>query len=272
MFRPWFRQPAQTVLSPESTPADRVRRAAALHAKGIASMVGAREALVPLYANYDCESDAVIEQQALLSRIEEVLERYRADRDVYKYFYGHPYQGLALAGVFGDRVCDYRFDDYELRKFISPTDRVLDIGCNCGFMAILASYRTGCISHGIDINSYMIEIGRLVAAHLRIQELVSLEAGRLEHHSPERTYNVVLSFATHWTDDKNYRVILNEHMARMASFLLPGGILVFETHCNDVGQPEFYAALEESKAQFSFDGLYKRTDSGTRELYIMRKR
>jgi SAM-dependent methyltransferase len=208
----------------------------------------------------------------LQDRIEAVLRRYRTDSDTYKYFYGQPYQGLALAGVFGDRVCDDRFDDYEFRKFIKPNDRILDIGCNCGFMAILAAYRIGCRAEGIDINKYMTEIGGLVAEHLRIADLVKLHAGKLQEYRPDEPFDVVLSFATHWTDDENYRVGLDEHMQRMASYLRPGGTLMFESHMADVGKPEFYAAMDAAKSTLHFDGIYKMVDSGQREFYIMTRR
>ena len=207
----------------------------------------------------------------LQQKIEGVLVRYRADPASYKYFHALPYQGLAIAGVLGDRMSDYRFDEYDLRKWIKASDSILDVGCNCGSMAILSSYRTGCRSRGIDINPYMIEIGRLVAEHLRVAELVTLEAGRLQSYLSAEKFDVVLSFATHWTDDNNYRVTIEEHMDRMASYLKDGGTLVFETHCNDVGREEFYAAMAKVRNRFDFDGCYKKTDVGTRELYIMQK-
>jgi SAM-dependent methyltransferase len=215
-------------------------------------------------------SEPMLLQEDLHRQIGDILTRYRADPAAYKYFYGHPYQGMSIANVWGDRICDYRFDDYELRKWIKPTDTILDIGCNCGFMAVLASYRIGCRSFGVDINPHMIEIGRAVAKHLRVNDLVQLDAGNLKAFSIPPV-DCVMSFATHWTDDNNYRVSLGDHMTKMASYLRPGGTLIFETHCADVGRAEFYAEMEQAKALFSFDGMHKRTDAGTRELYIMRK-
>lgn len=250
-----------------------VKTAAMLNRVGLYFLAQSRLALGGIYTDgrYTVRNDFLVGQEALQEKVNEVLARYRADESAFKYFFGQPYQGLAIAGVFGDRLTDYRFDDYDLRKFIKAGDRILDIGCNCGFIGILASYRTGCHATGIDINPYMIEIGNLVANHLRLDDLVDLHAGRLQDFKPERPFDVVLSFATHWTDDNNYRVSIEDHMERMASYLRSGGTLVFETHCNDVGHAEFYEALERAKQWFSFDGLYKKTDNDTRELYVMRR-
>jgi SAM-dependent methyltransferase len=248
-----------------------VRFAAAVNRLGLYLTAQSRLLLKTIYPDTDFSpaNDFVVGQYALQARVNEVLARYRQDPQAYKYFFGHPYQGLGISGIFGDRISDYRFDDYDLRKFIRETDRVLDIGCNCGFIGIIASYRTGCRATGIDINPYMIEIGRLAAEHLRISDLVELKAGRLQDFTPGPEFDVVLSFATHWTDDNNYRVSIDDHMSRMASYLRSGGKLIFETHCNDVGNAEFYAEIAALKDRFTFEGIYKRTDSGTRELYVM---
>lgn len=248
-----------------------VRFAASVNRFGVYLTAQSRLLLKTIYpeASFAPSNDFVVSQHALQAKIREVLSRYQQDPKAYKYFFGQPYQGLGIAGIFGDRISDYRFDDYDLRKFIREGDRVLDIGCNCGFVGILASYRTGCRATGIDINPYMIEIGQLAAEHLRISHLVDLKAGRLQDFDPGPAFDVVLSFATHWTDDNNYRVSIDEHMARMASYVRTGGLLIFESHCNDVGNVDFYAALEAVKDRFAFDGLYKRTDSDRRELFVM---
>lgn len=248
-----------------------VRIAALAHRVGVRLSSWSRRFLIDSSPFTRDASEPMLLQASLHREIDAILDRYRADKEAYKYFYGYPYQGLAIANVWGDRICDYRFDDYELRRWIKASDTILDIGCNCGFMAVLASYRIGCRSFGVDINPYMIEIGMAVARHLHVDELVQLDASNLKTFSIPPV-DCVLSFATHWTDDNNYRVGLGDHMKRMAGYLRPGGTLVFETHCADVGRSEFYAEMEQAKALFDFDGMHKRTDAGTRELYIMRKR
>lgn len=249
-----------------------VEAANQLNVAGIRLLVQARRYVEAIYGGNYPKTDSIIAQERLQKDIADILTRYSNDETAYKYFFGHPYQGLAIANVFGDRLCDYRFDDYDLRKFIKSSDRVLDIGCNCGFMAILASYRTGCFSEGIDINPYMIEIGERVADYLRVSDTISLHAGRLQDFAPMEPFDVVMSFATHWTDDNNYRVSIEDHMQKMAHYLKPQATLIFETHCNDVGKTDFYAAMDRVRGSiFEFEGFYKLTDSNTRELYIMKK-
>lgn len=250
-----------------------VRIASLLASSGVRLVAASRETVNSIYGKNreNLNDDFILGMSDLHAKIKEILLRYRADTSAFKYFYGYPYQGLAIASVFGDRLCDYRFDDYELRKFVKPSDRLLDVGCNCGFIAILASYRIGCKSHGIDINPYMIEIGNLVAKHLRVSDLVTLESRSIHDFKPE-PFDVVTCFATHWTDDNNYRVSIDDHLARMASYLKSGGTLIFETHTADTGNAEFYAAVDATNNKvFSFDGVYKPTDGGSRELYVMKR-
>ncbi|RCK26735.1 hypothetical protein TH8_08485 [Thalassospira profundimaris] len=251
---------------------DLVKQAALSHRQGVISLAEAREKLRKIYPNMVDEDDSILQSLVLNEKIDQVLERYRNDENVYKYFYGYPYQSLNIANVFGDRVCDYRFDEYELSKFISPSDRVLDVGCNCGFMALLASYRTGCFSVGLDINPYMIEIGQLTSEFLRIQDITELYCKKIQDYYPGILFNVVFSFATHWTDDQNYRVSLRSHLERMASYLEVGGVLLFESHCNDIGSEDFYKVVEGARDIFDFNGCYKKTDSGSREYYVMKKK
>jgi len=80
----------------------------------------------------------------------------------------------------------------------------------------------------------------------------------------------VFSFATHWTDDKNYRVHLTEHLQRIHAMLAPGGLLVFESHTTDVGDATFYSTLEGLRDRFTWTGS-KLVGNGSRELFIMRK-
>ena len=249
-----------------------VREAALSHRQGVLRLAESREKLRKIYPYMVDEDDSVLQSVLLNQEIDKVLERYRNDEEVYKYFYGYPYQSLNIANVFGDRICDYRFDEYELSKFVSSSDRVLDVGCNCGFMALLASYRTGCSSVGIDVNRYMIEIGQLTSKFLKIDDITELNCQRIQDYHPDILFNVVFSFATHWTDDSNYRVGLRSHLERMVSYLEVGGVLLFESHCNDLESEEFYRVVEESKDIFDFDGCYKKTDSGSREFYVMKKR
>jgi SAM-dependent methyltransferase len=207
---------------------------------------------------------------ALHRRVDAVLQQQREEYGDYYYFYGQPYQALGILGVYGERSTEERFEAYGLRELIKPEDRVLDIGCNCGFVALYTSYRTGCWADGIDINPYMIQIGNLCADYLRVSDRVKLTAVRIQDFAAQAQYSVLFSFATHWTDDENYRVPLREHFERCAAYLQPGGLLVFETHAADVGNAAFYEAIATFSDLFSVESK-RDTDRGTRHLYLFRR-
>lgn len=203
-------------------------------------------------------------------RIDAVLRKQYEEYGAYYYFYGQPYQALGILGVYGERSTEERFEAYNLRYLIKQEDRVLDIGCNCGFMALYTSFRTGCRADGIDINPYMIQIGEFCADYLRISDRVNLSAVRIQDFAAEEQYSVLFSFATHWTDDENYRVPLREHFERCSTYLQPGGLLVFETHAADVGNTAFYDAISTFSDLFAVESK-RDTDRGTRHLYLFRK-
>lgn len=249
-----------------------VAAASLLHRAGITMIVSARK-LVRLTEMHtiDTTSDRfIIELPVLHKKIRHELDLQRREYDSYSYFHGYPYQSLGILQVFGERGTEERFDAYDLANLIKRSDHVLDIGCNCGFMAIYAAFRTGCSADGIDINPYMIRVGQHCADYLQMSDRVKLIAQSFLDYKAERPYSVVLSFATHWTDDKNYRVRLQDHFLRIHAMMEPGGLLIFESHSADVGNPEFYQALEEMRGHFSWDGC-RTMARGTRELYLMRQ-
>jgi SAM-dependent methyltransferase len=203
-------------------------------------------------------------------QISDILRRQKTEYGSLQYFYGYPYQALGILNVYGERGTEERFDAYGIADLVTREDRVLDIGCNCGFMAVLTAYRTGCSAVGIDINPYMAEIGTACARYLRLENRVTIMPGRIQEFSDRQPFTVVFSFATHWTDDFNYRVPLREHFERCYSYLARNGLLVFETHAADVGSETFYAALEEMSDLFALQSMTD-TDNKTRHLYLYRR-
>jgi SAM-dependent methyltransferase len=220
----------------------------------------------------DEQSDRFVAGLPVLhARINNILRRQRKDYPHYSYFSGYPYQSLGILGIYGERASEERFDSYNLAQLVTRDDYVLDIGCNCGFMSVLTSYRTGAKCHGIDINSYMTDIGTECAKFLNIADKVLLEGKKFQDIEGREIYTVIYSFATHWTDDGNYRVALKDHLMKIHGLLKQGGLLVFESHCADVGEKTFYATMEEMREAFTWNGMQK-TDNGLRELYLMRKK
>lgn len=248
-----------------------MRFANGLNRAGVRLMVGARDIVAWINRQFtDTKSDRRIRDLPKLhAEIQRILRRQKSDYQHYAYFYGYPYQSFATLGIFGERPTEERFDIYRLGELLGPQDTVLDIGCNCGFVALYAAYRTGCRATGIDINPFMIEIGQRCAQYLELDQRVQLIAARFQDYATPEKFSAVFSFATHWTDDGNYRVSLPEHLRRIHAFLKPGGVLVFETHTVDVGNAEFYATLESVRDLYEWEGKVL-TDNGYREVYRMR--
>jgi SAM-dependent methyltransferase len=213
-----------------------------------------------------------------LERPDPLLELHREiDREIrrqkrsyphYQYFDGYPYQQLRILSVFGERNTEDRFDAYGLAGLVGPDDTVLDVGCSCGFLAVYTAFRTGCRAWGVDVNEHMIAIGRRVADYLKVGGLVRLEALPFQEYAADRTFTVVFSCASHWTDDARHRPDFHAYLRRLHGLLAVGGRLIFESHTADVGNPEFHRKMEDQRGLFSWDG-YRLLDNNTRELYVM---
>lgn len=223
----------------------------------------------PKCSNYESEW-FIMGRAKLQNDIAKVIKNQKKEYEHYSYFYDYPYQGLAILGVFGERSTEERFEAYKLKDYISQDDRILDIGCNCGFMGVYTSFRTGCAIDGIDINPYAIQIGNLCKEFLKLDK-VNLKTCRVQDFTVSTKYTGIFSFATHWTDDKNYRVQLSDHFALIYSMLDKNGVLFFESHSADVGQQSFYEEIE--KLTPIFETIYKAdTDNGSRHYYVFKKR
>jgi len=207
----------------------------------------------------------------LHKKISHELQKQMKEYPHFIYEQGFPYQALNILGIYGIRPTETRFSEYGLSELIGKGDRILDIGCNCGFMLVYTSYRTGCSGDGIDINPYMINIGNHVAEFLGVSKKINLSAQRFQDFQPSGKYTVIFSFATHWTDDEQLRPDFYEYMHQLYTILSDNGLLIFESHTADIGNKTFYDQLELQKKYFSWSGS-KMLNNNRRELFIMRKK
>jgi hypothetical protein len=206
----------------------------------------------------------------LQRRIQEQL-RGQAERYAkFQYFHGFPYQGLDAAHVFGDRNTELRWSSYGLDRLLGPDDRILDIGASCGFLSIHSAYRRGCRADCVEHNPHMVAIGEAVAEYLGVADRVRFFPEDFLAWTAQGTYTRIFSFAAHWTDDQGLRPDFRAHMLRLHGLLDPGGILVFESHTADVGDPAFKARMEQQRDLFRWSGS-KLLDHGRRELFLMEK-
>jgi len=184
------------------------------------------------------------------------------------YFHGYPYQALAIAGVFGERPTEERFESYGLAQYISAGDEVIDLGCNCGFLLLYTSFRTGCRGLGIDHDKVSIRVGNHVADFLRLSDRVELRHQRIQEFQADRRYSRVFSMATHWTDDAGYRVDLRAHLEMLHRVCEPEGLVFFESHAADMGNSEFLQTMDECGDIFSVIDV-KCVERETRYFYVL---
>lgn len=241
---------------------------------GMKLQITSKRMLVFINSNFADESTDyfLLNRNKLLQKIDEISRRQKKEYNHYSYFYDYPYQGFSILGIFGERSSEERFDLYKLGDYLSKSDSVLDLGCNCGFVSIYTSFRTGCKVKGIDINPYAIEIGNECAKYLKIENKVSLEARKVQDLTTDEKFNGVFSFATHWTDDKNYRVALVDHFKLIHNFLKKDGYLFFESHGADYGDEKFYETIDQIQQKL-FTKVYScDSDAGSRHYYIFQKK
>lgn len=167
------------------------------------------------------------ELMALHRRLNELLLKAAQEWESYDYGEGYFYQGLHELGITGLRDTDARIEAMQLAARVRGR-RVLEIGCNTGFVA-LGLARAASRIVGFDINPHLIGIGREAAKFLGHENL-DFHAASFEDFRSEGRFEAVLSFANHSTYDKNTKQSLESYFDRCRDLLEPEGLLLFESH------------------------------------------
>lgn len=113
----------------------------------------------------------------------------------------------------------------QVRRFLSPTDRVIELGCGTGSTALLLADSVAGFT-GTDLSGRMIEIARskLVGGQPGNVEFLHCDASSAS--LPNATYDVVLAFnLLHLLDD------LPAATRAAHRLLRPGGLFISKTPC-----------------------------------------
>jgi malonyl-CoA O-methyltransferase len=135
-----------------------------------------------------------------------------------------PYQGSARLGILGKRSTERRLEAYGLSRHVTGAMRVLEIGCNCGFLALevarLAAHVTA-----FDVDPAYIAVAEEARSFLgaRNSTFRTSSVATFECESP---FDVVISCAVHGWAGMDFAA----YVSRVRSFLRPGGLLLFESH------------------------------------------
>lgn len=206
-----------------------------------------------------------------------VRERYLLSKSIAKlrdvnsvYFQGFPYQSLGILNIFGDRGSEDRFNEYRLINYIKPDDRILDLGCNTGFLLLYTCLLTRSNGLGVDHDKNAIEIGQITSKLLKMEKEVKFKCEDISSFSSEQKFNCIFSMATYWTDDKGYRVDLYSHLERISHLVDTNGLVFFETHAADYNSNEIISVLK--KLEKIFEVIFSiESDFNTRNFFILRR-
>jgi len=116
----------------------------------------------------------------------------------------------------------------------------------------------------------MLNIGQHCAKTLGVEHKIKYIHSELDRFAAAKKYTVIFSFAAHMTEDRQHQPELLAYLRQIGSWLVPGGIIVFETHgydaaTNAVG--DAMAGVQDEMAIVRRERIF----GGQRELYVLRR-
>lgn len=136
------------------------------------------------------------------------------------------YQGFEEIEVQGIRPTRYRILRYGLNDILKENYKVLDIGCNSGFLDMAVSDQVYSIT-GVEYDSTLVSIAECVRKYLKIDNCVFVNADFNEWYKAQKEkYDVIFSFAIHhWLNLKP-----EEYVERLDDLLKVNGVICMESH------------------------------------------
>ena len=159
------------------------------------------------------------------------------------------YQGFEEIQIDGCRPTEKRFERYGIESYLSKDKKALDIGSNCGFFTLFVSKYVSNID-GVELNSYLVDIGEEVKNYLEIKNLEFFKSS-FEEFNKNETYDVIFSLANDETIDGNTKFTFKEYIEKIIKLIKNNGYLMFETVSTDTYEPRiFLPKLEFLKKHF----------------------
>jgi len=148
--------------------------------------------------------------------------RYRKGADLRFGDYGLLYQSYAPAFLAGNRDTEVRAKTYELDDLAAGA-RVLDLGCNTGFIAMRAAESARDVI-GVDHASPLIGIAEAVQAFAAVTQC-RFEVGDARTFADPDSFDLIIAAAIHgWMD-----MPLPDLGRHLATLTTPGGAVLFES-------------------------------------------
>ena len=104
------------------------------------------------------------------------------------------YQSLPVWGIKGRRPTDLRIREYGLDSIVAGK-RVLDIGCNTGFLDIALTDKAKYIT-GIEYNQKLVDIANIVKDKMGLTNVTFAQGDFNKYVAPDK-FDVIFSFAVH---------------------------------------------------------------------------
>lgn len=185
--------------------------------------------LVEQIARNKTDAEKKLDEQ-LCERISNIRKEKQPDFGEDKF-----YQSMESIGLGGKRPTLYRIEKYKLKEILGKEKKVLDIGCNTGFIDITISPLVKTVL-GIEYDAAMVEIANAVKEYLTVKNCCFCATDFNEWiKKNDSTFDVILSFAIHhWLniEPEIYVQILD-------GLLNPSGYICMESHDLVVSDEKF---------------------------------
>jgi SAM-dependent methyltransferase len=156
-----------------------------------------------------------------------ITRKYRVANSIYGG--GRFYQSFSEIGIAGTRNIQERLSIYNVRKYLKPTDEVLDIGCNCGFFDLQLSEYVKSV-YGMDIEPLFIEIANETKEYVgNTNATFVCDDFYSSIRNADVTYDAIFALAVH----TNIFVSGASHLEFVKGIIMrlkPDGLLFFESH------------------------------------------